>query len=133
MSTDLFGTAPVPSATHGARPERDTFFAVIEAARRKLGVGKQWDWIHLDGRRHATHGTIVTGGVRNASGGFKGVPRTKVIVTDAECAFETAEYERTTGKCAACSGYGDRFRGYSPETGTRYEPCTKCAGTGKAR
>lgn len=134
MSMDLFGVEFDPTASvRKARPERDTFFAVIAAARRKLGVGRNWDWIHLDGRDHETRGTLVTGGVRNSSGGFKGVPRTKVLVTDAECDFEVAEYERATGKCAECSGYGEHSAGFSTATGPRYATCTKCGGTGKAQ
>lgn len=132
MSTDLFGVDTETKKPDRPRDRRDIFFAPVAAARRKAGLVPEWDWIHVDGREHETRGILVEGSLRNESGAFVG-KRTKVLVTDAEEAFEIAEYERTTGQCSVCSGYGDRFTGWSKETGHRYVTCGKCGGTGLAK
>ncbi len=129
-----------PSPADGRRDDmsatesRVTFFPYIEAARRKLGVGAAWDWCKLDGRTKP-HGTIVTGGVPNIAAGkkaWKGVPLAKVFITDDEVATERALYEKHTGKCAECSGYGETVASVSVDRPATYRPCTKCNGTGRS-
>ena len=120
-------------------PDRQNFFPYIVAARRKLGVGEQWEWRSLEAVDKTgqcnMRDTIVTGGVPHTSGPeakrWKGVPVSRVLVTDADVQAAIDAFEEETGKCAECSGYGTRACGWSAESGTRYRPCEKCGGTGK--
>ena len=138
MTANLFGAAAEAPKVRDPRDDRPTFFPYIEAARRKLGVGAAWEWAKLESvdksGRSKDRSTIVTGGVPNhtAKRPWKGVPLARVLVTDAEIDAEIRYYEASTGKCSECSGYGERANGWSIDTGTRYETCSKCNGAGSS-
>lgn len=86
-----------------------------------------------------TDGMLVTGGIPRLlkSGPRKGEKTwdgkgSQVVVVKAEIDQEVLRYELETGKCAECMGEGKRPAGWSEETGPRFKPCEKCAGSGVA-
>ncbi|RJX35642.1 MAG: hypothetical protein C4525_03030 [Desulfarculus sp.] len=108
-------------------------------ARRKLSAPPEWEgctYKWMDGTRDL----IISGSVprRLIRGPNKGQkrwarPLQTAVVTREEIETEAQRYEAETGNCSKCEGKGKVFREWSIETGTRYAPCPKCQGTGKAK
>jgi len=127
-------------------PQYDFVDALNLAARRKLHAPPEWEWFRASVLKPYEHGaTLVAGGIparrlngapRQGSGRWAGVPVQECVVTREEMAFEMAEYERTTGRCADCAGRGERVTGAGVRDGVKYrtwQQCRKCAGSGVPR
>jgi hypothetical protein len=54
-------------------------------------------------------------------------------VNDDDLKAEVSRFEKETGRCAKCNGTGQQWQGWNHERGNRYEPCTRCGATGRAR
>lgn len=116
----------------------------MTVARRKLGVGPEWEWCHIEAidKRLISQGgrrdVLVEGAVPTVffqSGPRKGKPNWKkielqtVVVTQEEEDAEAAAFEATTGKCRECHGKGQTVASFGVG-GTKYRECFKCKGTG---
>jgi len=114
-------------------------------ARQKLGI-PNWEWCISealgDWKTPGPCDLLLEGGVptrtytrgpRKGRHDWRGVPRTKLVVTPAEIKAAHAAYERETGNCARCQGEGLVVNGWSAATGTSYRDCRGCDATGKAK
>lgn len=112
----------------------------VSVARRKLGVGEDWQtcrWEILGDTRDAVliegrvpHG-VYTRGPRKGQPKFA-PPYQKCVVTDAEIRDERARFELETGSCAECGGTAETWAGWNVNTGDKWRPCRRCNATGKA-
>lgn len=108
-------------------------------ARKKLGQPPEWRWCKFE-MIGDTDDCLVEGGIPRLllTGKRKGLPTwrdctlSKCVITRAEHDQAMADYEAETGKCKECAGSGLRLIGWVVETGNRFEPCRRCAATGKA-
>jgi hypothetical protein len=108
-------------------------------ARRKVNGPPLWRWCIA--RAHKG-GLLIKGAVplgTYSKGRRKGEPKWPrvadldvAIVSDADYATEYARYEREEGRCAECFGEGEVFASWNHETGSKFRPCRRCGGTGKA-
>lgn len=105
-----------------------------EVARRKLSAPPEWLWCRLEAIGHDTlvEGGIprpVTRGKNKGSKSWRGVERSRCVVTKAELDAEHADYEQTTGRCWMCLGESKTIRSASAR-GNTYSECSRCKGTG---
>lgn len=133
QSNDLFGAAE-------SKPEPATPPDWIDVvARKKLGQPQEWRWCKFEAIGD-TDDCLVEGGVPRLlqKGKNKGRPTwrdsvlSKCVVTRSEMDQAKADYETETGKCNECAGSGQRYVGWSRDTGKRFRPCVRCNATGKA-
>ena len=111
------------------------------AVRRKHGVSPEWQWCTLNSANMPEDFVQVTGAVpvgTISKGPRKGRSKwPKQLQTfcvrraDVEC--EMRQFEVESGKCAKCLGEGVEPFSWCKTEGTKYRPCSRCQGTGKAK
>ena len=118
-------------------PERPRFDGWTVAARKKLGVGDEWEWCSMEALepRGPECDTLMELGIPNHRGPWdkymwRGVEGRKCVITHAEYRAVCDEYEHETGKCYLCAGCGEVLKQWSSATGCTYRTCNRCAGTG---
>lgn len=107
------------------------------AARRKAGAGEEWKAFRFEA---VTGGYIVVGAIPvgvYSRGPRKGKPKwngtgTKIVVSDADVKAEADKYVLDTGNCPDCLGTREELQSWSATHGTKTQPCSVCAGSGRA-
>lgn len=116
-----------------------------QCAKERFGLPKDWQWFRsaLLGAHPHYIGIELTGGVfpvKVTRGKRKGLPNFRkpvpgslatVALSNEQIDEWTGRWELETGLCADCQGSTLEWRGWSRETGTRYDPCRKCKATGR--
>jgi ribosomal protein L40E len=101
------------------------------AARKKLGVGDDWQWCESEA---ITGGFLLTGSkttIGPRSGRPKWIrPMEKVLIADADLREAEKSWEAEHGKCFRCEGTKQELFGWSKADGNKYRPCTRCGATG---
>ena len=120
---------------------------LTEHARELLGMPPEWSGYEFEAIGHTADQREaklirVVGAIAPAKtrGKDKGQPNWRKLdpatektayFTPAEHDDWTRQWEQKTGKCSVCLGRGEKWAGWSAESGHRYKPCDKCAATGK--
>lgn len=128
MRETLVLTSEDESVMDGGHP---FFDAMNAAARKKLNAPEGWRWYSAQVLT-PTEDTLLKGGVpkqgkRGPS--WKGVTTLTCVVTEAEIAAAKADYERETGKCAACAGSGKTLKSADYLGNRTYRVCSRCRGS----
>lgn len=109
-------------------------------ARQKLNESIDWQicvWERVgDGNDCLVKGAVprlLTRGKRKGEPTWRGIPMRSAVVTQMEINAELEAFEAGTGYCAHCFGSGQTFKSWNHETGTVYQDCPQCDGTGLAK
>ena len=121
---------------------------LTEHARELLGMPPEWDAYRFEAigltSTQPTKVFCVEGAVAplKTRGKYKGNPnwakrdratvRTAYFTPDEHDTWKSG-WELKTGKCAECTGSGQRNVGWSAADGAKFKPCEKCNATGKAK
>jgi hypothetical protein len=107
-----------------------------EAAREKFNLPEEWRWAQSEA---IPGGFLLKGNTttekKKRDGTFKTVwkrPLDKYIITKEDTQQCEKNYEKSTGNCAYCEGTGKHCCGWNKDTGSEYETCSKCTGTGRS-